>query len=217
MRVTLDVRRGPALIALDRVVDGVAVRGRATKPHARRLDLLLTELATRHEEWSDGFELDTPWCPFTLVRADDGYVLESPRFTGDPRTERTTDLTGALDVLAGWERVCAAARVEPVPVRWDETAVAVVGFEQFRRLTMTRVDDVAPGDSGWFIEPHADEPGDWDGDALERLPAWTLLQANPAIIRAAALPSELAAITEDDGIRVVVERADNSVRAHGLL
>lgn len=215
--LSVALHRGPALVTAQRDVDGARIEARGVARLRPQLEATIDAFAAHRASWSDGFAIDGPWCRLTLRPADDGFVVQSPRFTDDPHAHRTDDLSVALTVVDGWEGVRRRVRAEPVPVRFDDTLLAVVGWERHATLTMTRVGTDDPRDSGWLVEPHESEPGSWDAGRRERLEAWMVHALRPAVIRAAALPSTLAAVIQGAGIRVVVDRSDLSVRAHGLL
>lgn len=209
--------RGPEPVSVRRDVDGARIEARGARGLERQLESTIDAFAHERSAWADGFAIDTAWCPLSLAATDGGFVVQSPRFEDDPHAQRTSDLTVALAVVSGWERVRRAAGVEPVRVRFDDTMRAVVGWERCSMLTMTRVDGTEPGDSGWFIEPHESEPGSWDVREQERLEAWMVQSLRPAILRAAVLPAGIAAVIQGDGIRVIVDQHDRSVRSHGML
>lgn len=214
---SVSLTRGPAPVSVRRDVDGVRIEARGARGLEPRLESTIDAFARERDAWADGFAIDTPWCPLALLAAEGGFVVQSPRFDDDPHAQRTSDLTVALTVAAGWERVRLAAAIEPVPVRFDDTMRAVVGWERCSMLTMTRVADAEPRDSGWFIEPHESEPGSLDVREQERLEAWMVQALRPAVLRAAVLPPGLAAVVQGDSIRVIVDERDRSVHTHGLL
>jgi|GEM_PF-3434108 len=215
--LTVTLQRGPALVTVRREIDGARIEARGIAGVRTRLEATIDAFAAQRGSWADGFAVDGPWCALTLRSTDDGFVVQSPRFVDDPHEHRTDDLSIALTIADGWERVRRRADVEPRPVRFDDTMLAVTGWEQHSMLTMTRVETADPGDSGWLVEPHESEAGTWDAAHRERLQAWMVQSLRPAVIRAAVLPPGLAAVVQDDDIRVIVREADRAVHAHGLL
>lgn len=218
-RQTLSVAlsREPAVITVRREVDGASIAASARAALRPVLERWLDAFAAARADWTPGFAIDTGWCALSLRTADGGFAVECPDFSGDPHVDSSTDLTVPMTVSAGWDGVRRAARIEPTPIRFDDSVTAVVGWERCTRLTMTRDPEPAAGDSGWLIEPHESEPGEWRIEQRERLEAWMVQRLKPAAIRAAVLPSAFAAVLELDAIRVVVDRGDRSVRSHGLL
>ncbi|WP_072314776.1 hypothetical protein [Agrococcus sp. Marseille-P2731] len=209
--------RGPQPVDVVRQVGGAAVRGRAAASLRPRLESLLAQLAEQADAVRDGATIERPWSPLTVRRDGQGLVLEVPDFDAEPLERRTTDLTTVLSIEAAWERVARAIALPAQPIRSDDTFLAVAGWQRCELLTMSRVEHPGAGDSGWFIEPHADEPGTWDPEQQEKLSAWMVQLLRPAIVRAAAAPAGIAAVIQGDDIRVLVDQADGSVRAHGLL
>ncbi|GAA3592166.1 hypothetical protein [Agrococcus terreus] len=214
---SISLSGGPALVTVRREVDGVAIAASAAKPHRARLERTLDAFAEARPTWTDGSSIDTGWCSLTLRATAEGLQVVAPAFDGDPHAGTSPDLSVPLAVAEGWDDVRRAARVEPAPVRFDDRITAVVGWERCTRLTMTRDAAPEPGDSGWLIEPHESEPDRLRLDDRERLEAWMVQRLKPAAIRAAVLPPAYGAMLELDGIRIVVDLADGSVRSHGML
>lgn len=214
---SISLSRGPALATVRREVDGVAIAASAAEAHRARLERTLDVFAQARSSWADGFAIDTGWCALTLRVAADGFDVVAPAFDDDPHSGSSRDLTVPLAVAEGWDDVRRAARIEPGPVRFDDRITAVVGWERCTRLTMTRDAAPAPGDSGWLIEPHESEPDRLRPEDRERLEAWMVQRLKPAAIRAAVLPAAYGAMLELEGIRIVVDLSDGSVRSHGML
>ncbi|WAC66973.1 hypothetical protein OVA14_04200 [Agrococcus sp. SL85] len=214
---SVSLSRGPAIVTVRREVDGVAIVASAATQHRVRLERTLDAFSDARAGWAEGFAIDTGWCALTLRAAVDGVEVVAPGFDDDPHAGTSRDLTVPMAVAEGWDDVRRAARVDPAPVRFDERITAVVGWERCTRLSMTRDAAPAPGDSGWLIEPHESEPDRLRPEDRERLEAWMVQRLQPAAIRAAVLPAAYGAMLELDGIRIVVDLADGSVRSHGML
>lgn len=212
--LTITLRRGPEPITVRREADGTWITARGAAAVKPQLERLADGLVARRDEWEDGLELDTGWCALRVVAADGGFVVQAPRFEDDPHAQRTSDLTVPLSITAAWERVLRATDSEQTPVRFDDTLRAVVGWERHAMLSMTRTEATEDRDSGWLIEPHESESGTWDLAQQERLEAWMVHALRPAVVRAAALPSGLGALIQDDDIRIVVDQADGAIRSH---
>lgn len=86
---------------------------------------MIDAFAAQRASWADGFAIDAPWCALTLRATDDGFAVQSPRFADDPHAHRTDDLSVALTAADGRERVRRRAAIEPAPVRFDDTLLAV--------------------------------------------------------------------------------------------
>lgn len=212
--LTIDLRRGPAPVAVQRELDGATITACGAAVVKPLLEALVDALSARRDDWVDGLEVETGWCVLRLVADESGFVVQAPRFDDDPHTQRTTDLTVPLSIQAAWERVGRATDSARRPVRFDEAFRGVVGWERHSMLTMTRAEPIDDRDSGWLVEPHESAPGSWDVAQQERLEAWMVHQLRPAVVHAAALPAGLGALIQDDDIRLVVDPTTGEIRSH---
>ncbi|SEF12730.1 hypothetical protein SAMN04489740_4280 [Arthrobacter alpinus] len=202
---------------ITRDVAGTRLTATAAAELQPMIDGLLGEFERLRADWFDGYELWLGWGPLYLSERDGGFVVTSPDYARNPRTDRSDVITAAIALTVGQSSIITAAEVQPEDVGFDDAVICVREWEAESMLSMSRISSTTPGDSGWFIEPFppADRAKSWQPDELVRLPAWRVLQLRAAVARALPLPVGVSAIIDGDRVRVVIR--DSEILANGPL
>lgn len=201
----------------------ITAGGRTLEASARAdlqdaVDALLQRFADIPEQWHDGLFVWSTLSPVVMEPHGDGFVLRTPDLERDARTDRTSDLTLALETTEGIVRVLNAARAQPLDVRFDQVVEAVRGWEHHEELVLSRAPARDRQDSGWFVDLlGVDRTEPWTVDDIEDVPVWRLRMARPAAARVLALPTGISASVVGDAVEMLVDERTHEVRATGPL
>lgn len=180
---------------------------RPRRPRVR----LLAEFEKHAADWKDGYSRQPGWGPLVLRAESDGFVVTSPDYGGDPRSEDTDNISLAIWMMVSLMAAPKAAGVEPQDISWDDDVICVIGWEQHDRLQLSRIATTTPKDSDWFIDALPSLKAELTVDDMVRLPAWQILRTRRAAARALALPTTVKAIVVGDRIEAVVRNGDGAV------
>lgn len=182
------------------------------------VDALLERFAGIPEQWRDGLFAWSTLTPVVMEPRGEGFVLRAPDFEGDARSDRTDDLTLALETTEGIVRVLNAAHQQPLDVRFDQVVEAVRGWQQHEELVLSRAPARGSRDSGWFVDLlGVDRSEPWTLDDIEDVPVWRLRMARPAAARVLALPTGISASVVGDAVEMLVDERTRAVVATGPL
>lgn len=173
---------------------------------------ILREFEKYADEWRDGFAIQLGWGPFALREDDGAFIVTSPDYSADPRTDQTDDITLAVWIMVSLLAAPRSAGVEEAHIAWDDDVICVRGWEQQERLQLSRIETTTPKDSGWFIDRLPSmKAGEYAPADLVRVPAWGILQKRDAAARALALPTTVKAIVVGDRIQTIVRASDSEI------
>jgi hypothetical protein len=168
------------------------------------LKMLARDDATLHE----GSIVEFGWAPLKLVAGSDGIEIWEPDFQRDPAEFRAGADT-VLRVLAKQAAVTHACGARSRAARFDHLVHVERDALGRPRIGLVRLEPMHAHDSGWHVG--ALDAGGSRQHEETAIPVYRLLQQQPSVMKALALPVGYRVAIDDSEIIEVLDAEGRSV------
>ena len=150
-----------------------------------------------------GMSVRLGWSLVRLVEdPHDGLILCEPDFDGDPLHQARQGVSTTLAVLRMQSRLCHAVDVQPQDAGFEQFIVVAGGALMLREIQLLRTTTNGPEDSGWSLGPLGYAVAEEDYGAMR---LYELLSQRPIVLAVVALPSDFAAVIENETVVAVFD------------